>query len=395
MVGWMKELRDVAYDAEDLLDELEYRRLRQQLDGESSSPVSASLSPTWRLLGMWPPEPVASFLRVSLASKAAAAPPTRSTGPKQSTKKGATSSLISTKVFGRGDEVRNLIDLLLLLRSNDEPVSVLPVVGIGGVGKTTLAQLVYNDPKIVQHFELRMWICVSDSFDDTELAREILECASSGDNLQQRSVTNFNRLQTAIKEQFTLGHEEPGKFAAIDQLISDIAEIGRLTCLERLHVSKVRTEAGYPIRELRDLNELRGSLYVWNLENVESKNKASEAMLNGKEHLSVLQLQWQSGERNQVVDDDDGEVLEGLRPHPNLKRLEIMGSRGATYLSWLKTQWLTDLNIIYLSGCRRWESLPPLAQLPSLKVLWIQGMQATKSIGWELFTSTSNQPSFL
>ncbi|CAD5176389.1 unnamed protein product [Musa acuminata subsp. malaccensis] len=117
-------------------------------------------------------------------------------------------------------------------------------------------------------------------------------------------------------------------------------------------------------------------------------------MLNGKEHLSVLQLQWQSGERNQVVDDDD-EVLEGLRPHPKLKRLEIMGCRGATYPSWLKTQWITDLNIIYLSGCRRWESLPPLAQLPSLKVLWIQGMQATKSIGWELFTSTSNQPSFL
>ncbi|CAL9090019.1 unnamed protein product, partial [Musa textilis] len=170
---------------------------------------------------------------------------------------------------------------------------------------------------------------------------------------------------------------------AADQLVSDIAEIGRLTCLQRLHVFRVRTEARYTIRELRDLNELRGSLYVRNLENVDSKNKASEAMLNGKEHLGALQLQWQSGERNQVVDDDD-EVLEGLRPHPNLKRLEIMGCRGATHPSWLKIQWLTDLSIIYLSGCRRWESLPPLAQLPSLKALWIQGMPATKSIGWEL-----------
>ncbi|RWV79121.1 hypothetical protein GW17_00059796 [Ensete ventricosum] len=43
MVGWIKELRDVAYDAEDLLDELEYRRLQEQLDGEISSPVSAFL----------------------------------------------------------------------------------------------------------------------------------------------------------------------------------------------------------------------------------------------------------------------------------------------------------------------------------------------------------------
>ncbi|WOL15147.1 disease resistance protein RGA3 [Canna indica] len=38
ILGWMKELRDVSYDAEDLLDELEYCRLQQQLDAESSSP---------------------------------------------------------------------------------------------------------------------------------------------------------------------------------------------------------------------------------------------------------------------------------------------------------------------------------------------------------------------
>ncbi|CAL9090017.1 unnamed protein product [Musa textilis] len=222
LVGWMKELRDVAYDAEDLLDDLEYRRLQQQLDGESSSPVSAFLASNLEaardvatragglLSSTWDRVTKARIRSVierldhvsSCVSEAITLLKLdrRSTGRKQSTRKGATSSLVSTKVFGREDEVGNLIDLLLL-RCNGEPVSVLPVVGIGGVGKTTLAQLVYNDPKIARHFELRMWVCVSDSFDDTELTREILECASSGDNLQHQSVTNFNRLQTAIREQ--------------------------------------------------------------------------------------------------------------------------------------------------------------------------------------------------
>ncbi|KAL4637209.1 hypothetical protein ACB092_03G063300 [Castanea dentata] len=46
---------------------------------------------------------------------------------------------------------------------------------MGGLGKTTLAQLAYNDPRVQNHFEIKFWICVSDPFDQCKVAKEILE----------------------------------------------------------------------------------------------------------------------------------------------------------------------------------------------------------------------------
>ncbi|KAL2326148.1 hypothetical protein Fmac_025206 [Flemingia macrophylla] len=79
-------------------------------------------------------------------------------------------------VIGREKEKNHLLELLL---STDvdmkENVSVVPIVGIGGLGKTALAQLLYNDKAIDLHFELKMWVCVSDDFDVKTIAKKILE----------------------------------------------------------------------------------------------------------------------------------------------------------------------------------------------------------------------------
>ena len=59
----------------------------------------------------------------------------------------------------------------------DGNVCVIPIVGIGGLGKTTLAKLVYNNELVERHFQLRMWVYVYDDFNVTWLIKEILKSA--------------------------------------------------------------------------------------------------------------------------------------------------------------------------------------------------------------------------
>ena len=71
------------------------------------------------------------------------------------------------------------------------------------------------------------------------------------------------------------------------------------------------------------------SLFLQNLENVESKEQASEARLGSKRNLKDLRLYWGVGSHT-----DPGWVLEGLEPHQNLEHLGIKGYTGKCASWW-------------------------------------------------------------
>ncbi|PON31369.1 NB-ARC domain containing protein, partial [Parasponia andersonii] len=85
------------------------------------------------------------------------------------------------QVHGRNADKEKIMELLL---SNDVwggKIGVLPIVGMGGLGKTTLAQLVYGDSRLKEHhFELIAWVTVSTDFDIFRIMKIILKQVSPG-----------------------------------------------------------------------------------------------------------------------------------------------------------------------------------------------------------------------
>ncbi|PRQ20613.1 putative P-loop containing nucleoside triphosphate hydrolase, leucine-rich repeat domain, L [Rosa chinensis] len=88
-----------------------------------------------------------------------------------------TTSLVNkSMIFGRDEEKKNLLSKLLRESNQDGGrFLVIPIVGMGGMGKTTLAQDAYNDEKVAAHFDQKVWVCVSDPFDEIKIAKAIIE----------------------------------------------------------------------------------------------------------------------------------------------------------------------------------------------------------------------------
>ncbi|KAB5532330.1 hypothetical protein DKX38_019000 [Salix brachista] len=94
----------------------------------------------------------------------------------QQQKHTSTSQVDELNVYGRDDEKKNVVSKLLAESSQEaRNVDVISLVGLGGIGKTTLAQLAFNDDDVMTHFEKKMWVCVSEPFDEVRIAKAILE----------------------------------------------------------------------------------------------------------------------------------------------------------------------------------------------------------------------------
>ncbi|KAF8649701.1 hypothetical protein HU200_064242 [Digitaria exilis] len=96
-----------------------------------------------------------------------------------------TPDIIEPKLYGRDNQKKNLIDGITHGQYFSNDLVVLPIVGPGGIGKTTFTQHLYDELK--NHFEVAIWICVSLSFNVSRLAQEAVKKIPKVDGEKENS----------------------------------------------------------------------------------------------------------------------------------------------------------------------------------------------------------------
>uniref|UniRef100_A0A0E0FC78 AAA+ ATPase domain-containing protein n=1 Tax=Oryza meridionalis TaxID=40149 RepID=A0A0E0FC78_9ORYZ len=143
-----------------------------------------------------------------------------------------------------------------------------------------------------------------------------------------------------------------------DNIHSSIFEVGKLNFLHELWKFEVKREMkGFDLEQIGQLLELRGSLSIYNLEKVEGTKEADDAKLAYINHLDRLVLNWDNS-RCSKDPVREGNVLERLKPHNNIRELHIAGHGGSTCPNWLDGDFsIGNLESLHIESIN-WGTLP-------------------------------------
>ncbi|CAL5011520.1 unnamed protein product [Urochloa decumbens] len=173
---WLKRLKNAAYDISDMLD---------QFQDESKHSVG-------KMPGMLSCFPI-SCKKIVLANRMRKMREelrridekhksfnfTRSTNTSiddqqhfDDQRRRTSSEVNEAEIVGRDEEKQAIIGMLSASANKEETV-ILPIYGLGGMGKTTVAGLVYNDTQF-KKYDHRVWVYVSQVFDLEKIGRSII-----------------------------------------------------------------------------------------------------------------------------------------------------------------------------------------------------------------------------
>ncbi|MED6155552.1 hypothetical protein PIB30_006054 [Stylosanthes scabra] len=192
---WLENLQDAVYDADDLLDEVATKAATQK------DPPGNFLS---RFLNLQDREMVTRIEEIiarldDIAKHKDILRLEKIAGKNMSGRLPSTSLVKKSDIFVGRDKDKDTIVNLLLDDANSGDLSVIPIVGMGGIGKTTLAKSVFNDDDVQQKFHVKVWVCDGEEeFDVLKVTKAVIEKTCSSPCYSNDLDTAQNHLKNAL-----------------------------------------------------------------------------------------------------------------------------------------------------------------------------------------------------
>uniref|UniRef100_A0A0D9XS96 NB-ARC domain-containing protein n=1 Tax=Leersia perrieri TaxID=77586 RepID=A0A0D9XS96_9ORYZ len=140
----------------------------------------------------------------------------------------SSSVVFAPVIVGREQDKDNIIRKVFTGEGNrlGGCISVVAIIGMGGLGKTTLAQLVYNDSTVRQSFNLFGWVCVSEHFDVKTVTRKIISSITKRNCDYIQSGELQGKLENLIKDERV--------FLVLDDVWNERSDLWESLCMPML-----------------------------------------------------------------------------------------------------------------------------------------------------------------